>query len=172
MLDDETLKALEPFLDEDCADDPAPKKKMSPLAKKLAKERGVKPEELTSAGPRIMAKDIPQMEGHICADGQPRPWPQLACSSLNHPDDALKGYHLNQIPKAKFGSIEKIEEEFLELKDAVSQGAKIMALVELSDMLGAIKGYIKKEYGDKLTFEDLDKMAEITSRAFESGCRQ
>jgi hypothetical protein len=82
------------------------------------------------------------------------------------------GYHLVQIPKGEYGSVAKIEEELLELKDALAQGNKIMALIELSDMLGAIEGYIKKEYDDKITFDDLKKMADTTCRAFRSGCRQ
>jgi hypothetical protein len=80
------------------------------------------------------------------------------------------GYHLNEITKGKYGELSKIKEEVLELEDAMSQGCKIMALVELSDLYGAIKGYLKREFPDT-KMEDLEIMSAITERAFKNGKR-
>lgn len=82
-----------------------------------------------------------------------------------------KGYSLKNIPRGKFGEISKISEEVKELKDAITQDATIMALVELSDLYGAIEGYIKKHF-PHVTMEDLKKMSAITGRAFENGHRK
>ena len=54
------------------------------------------------------------------------------------------GYHIANIPKGEYGEVSKIEEEIAELKDATSQGSKIMELVELSEIYGAIEGYLRK----------------------------
>lgn len=78
------------------------------------------------------------------------------------------GYHLENIPKAKFGTFEKIVEEFLELKDAHAQKVVVMELVELSDLLGAIDGYVSKY---NLTLSDLIAMKDVTKRVFENGHR-
>ena len=48
------------------------------------------------------------------------------------------GYHLRKIAKGSPGEASKIKEELEEFLDAVDQGVKIMALVELSDLYGAI----------------------------------
>ena len=53
-------------------------------------------------------------------------------------------YHLNEIPRGVFGEISKIDEELCELVDAVQQGNKIMTLCELSDIVGAIEGFLEK----------------------------
>ena len=79
-------------------------------------------------------------------------------------------YHLVEIPKGVFGEVSKIVEEALELQDANAQNAKVMALNELSDLVGAIKGYLEKHHKDT-TFDDIVKMAELTDRAFKSGRR-
>jgi len=57
-------------------------------------------------------------------------------SNLNKP-----GYHLREIKKGELGQFSKIEEEFEEFLDAIEQKNPIMALVELSDMMGAIEHY-------------------------------
>lgn len=54
-------------------------------------------------------------------------------------------YHLRDIPKGILGEFSKIEEEFLEFLDAIEQNNILMALIELSDMLGAIQ-YYKEKY--------------------------
>ena len=82
------------------------------------------------------------------------------------------GYHLTEIPRGEYGEISKILEEAAELKDAMEQGQKLMCLIELSDLLGAIEGYIEKEYEGKITIDDLFNMSYATKRAFESGRRK
>lgn len=80
----------------------------------------------------------------------------------------LVGYHLANIPRGEFGEFSKIEEEFLEAKDAHLQYNNVMVLQELSDLLGAIDEYVKKY---NMTLTDLLKMTEATKRAFVSGHR-
>lgn len=80
------------------------------------------------------------------------------------------GYHIKEIKKGKLGTSDKIREELEELLDAEEQGAKIMCLIELSDMIGAIDLYLKQNFKD-VSLEDLIKMSELTQRAFEDGTR-
>lgn len=80
------------------------------------------------------------------------------------------GYHINDIQRGQFGEISKIEEELAELKDAIQQKNRIMELCELSDLCGAIEGYLKKHYPD-FEIEDLIQMAESTKKAFDDGDR-
>jgi|GEM_PF-552696 len=81
-----------------------------------------------------------------------------------------KSYHLGDIPKGEIGSYSKINEEFLEFKDAILQNNKLMALQELSDVIGAIEMYLENNF-QNISLEDLIKMKEATRRAFESGKR-
>jgi len=78
------------------------------------------------------------------------------------------GYHLLKIPKGEFGEFSKIIEEFHEAQDAFNQECTVMTLVELSDLLGAIEAYASKF---NITITDLQRMSQITRRAFESGKR-
>ena len=78
------------------------------------------------------------------------------------------GYHNKEIPRGKFGEFSKIKEEFLEAEDAFEQDNKVMMLVELSDLLGAIEGYCSKH---NITLNDLLRMKEATKRAFNDGTR-
>lgn len=80
------------------------------------------------------------------------------------------GYHLQEIPKGEIGESSKILEEVLELQDAENQEAKIMALVELSDLMGAVALYLEKHH-PATTMDDLLIMSRITRRAFENGRR-
>ena len=80
-------------------------------------------------------------------------------------------YHLQPIPTGQYGEISKIEEELLELKDAHAQGVKIMELNELSDLIGAIEGYLEKHHSG-IALDDLIAMKKTTRRAFESGHRK
>lgn len=77
-------------------------------------------------------------------------------------------YHLVDIPRGAFGEFSKIEEEFLEAKDALAQENPVMLLQELSDMLGAVEAYTMKY---NITLLDLIIMKDATKRAFESGHR-
>jgi N-acyl-D-aspartate/D-glutamate deacylase len=81
------------------------------------------------------------------------------------------GYHLASITRGVFGDDSKIYEEIDEFVDALDQGVAIMALVELSDVIGAIEGWLAKHH-PSITLADLAKMAAVTNRAFENGSRQ
>ena len=80
------------------------------------------------------------------------------------------GYHVKSIKKHDFGTVEKIFEEYEELIDAKAQGVKIMELVELSDIVGAIEGYVEKAHPG-ITLADLVEMSSVTKRAFLNGHR-
>lgn len=54
------------------------------------------------------------------------------------------GYHLKKIKKGVLGEFSKIQEEYEEFLDALEQENKIMALVELSDLYGAIQKFKQK----------------------------
>lgn len=82
----------------------------------------------------------------------------------------MAGYHLTEPTRGEFGELSKVLEEVEELMDADSQNAKLMVLQELSDMIGAIEGYLKKHH-PSITLQDLIIMKDITARAFESGAR-
>lgn len=81
----------------------------------------------------------------------------------------MAGYHLTEIKKGELGEFSKIEEEFAELLDAHAQNSKVMELIELSDLLGAIEEYLKK---NNLTLKDLKIFSDITKKAFISGERK
>lgn len=85
--------------------------------------------------------------------------------------DAPQGYHVVEIIRGEFGEPSKLWEELSEFQDALCQGSSVMAIVELSDLVGAIKGWLSKHH-PSITLADLDKMAEITCRVFESGYRE
>lgn len=80
------------------------------------------------------------------------------------------GYHLVEIAKGKLGEPSKILEEVEEFIDATNQGVSIMALIELSDLMGAIRAYLGKHH-PTITIDDLNKMSEVTERAFVNGRR-
>ena len=82
----------------------------------------------------------------------------------------MAGYHLTEIKRGVFGELSKIYEEVEEIKDADAQGVKLMLLIELSDLLGAVEGYLEKHQPD-VSLEDLIKMKDVTKRAFTSGGR-
>ncbi len=79
------------------------------------------------------------------------------------------GYHKTEIPRGKFGEFSKIREEFLEAEDAIEQDNKVMLLVELSDLIGAIEGYCENKHN--ITLKDLLIMKEATKGAFNDGTR-
>jgi hypothetical protein len=81
------------------------------------------------------------------------------------------GYHIAKIKKGTIGEVSKIQEELDELKDALQQDADIMALVELSDLYGAIQAFLEHNYPD-MTMIDLRIMSDITRSAFKSGDRK
>jgi hypothetical protein len=83
----------------------------------------------------------------------------------------MAGYHLISIPKGEIGEISKIQEEVLELEDAFKQGAKIMALCELSDLYGAMEAFIERHHPGS-TMKDIRKMSKLTRRSFKVGERR
>ncbi len=80
-------------------------------------------------------------------------------------------YHISDIKKGEYGTSSKIQEEIEELMDAEKQKAKIMAIIELSDIIGSVQGYLEKNY-PYLTIFDLIKMSDITRSAFMDGTRK
>ena len=86
-------------------------------------------------------------------------------------DDDPIGYHVSRIEKGVLGELSKVREELEELIDAESQGAAIMELCEASDLVGALMAWLETHH-PTYTIHDLVKMAELTSRAFESGRRK
>lgn len=81
------------------------------------------------------------------------------------------GYHYNKIPKGIYGEFSKVKEEIAELEDAVEQGNKIMILLELADLYGAIEGYLEKNFPG-FNMEEIEDMSEKTKSAFEDGSRK
>lgn len=79
------------------------------------------------------------------------------------------GYHKNKIPKGIIGEFSKIREEFLEAEDAIEQDNKVMLLVELSDLIGAVELFCVKNYN--ISLNDLITMKNATQNAFSDGTR-
>jgi hypothetical protein len=82
----------------------------------------------------------------------------------------MAGYHIADIPRGQFGEASKIMEEALEFQDAILQGNPVMALCELSDMLGAVEGFLERKH-PTITLNDLIEMKVATKRAFTDGTR-
>jgi hypothetical protein len=80
------------------------------------------------------------------------------------------GYHNKFIIKGILGNISKIEEEYAEFMDAIEQENSVMALIELTDLLGAIEAFTEKNY--KINLEQLIKMTRSTQSAFKDGERK
>jgi hypothetical protein len=83
----------------------------------------------------------------------------------------VPGYHTSPIRKGVLGKISKIREELDELEDAERQGIRVMMLVELSDLIGAIEHFLSASF-PTMTLDDLVKMKNATERAFENGRRK
>lgn len=80
-----------------------------------------------------------------------------------------RGYHRKDIERGVYGEISKVREELEELEDAAQQGVRVMIGVELSDLYGALRAYADQA---GFTMSDLEKMADVTKRVFESGHRK
>lgn len=81
------------------------------------------------------------------------------------------GYHSYEIPRGEPGEFSKVDEEFLEFKDAIDQGVKVMQLCELSDLLGAIELWLERHH-PSIMLDDLIHMSDLTRRAFANGRRK
>jgi hypothetical protein len=79
-----------------------------------------------------------------------------------------EGYHKRKISKGIYGEISKVQEEIDEFCDAKDQNIKIMEMLELSDIYGALES-VAESYG--LNMEDLQKMSNSTKNAFRTGKR-
>lgn len=81
------------------------------------------------------------------------------------------GYHSkNKIfPNGKYGEFSKIQEEFMELEDAYKQSDKILQLCELSDLFGAMEGYVQNEFG--MSMDDLKNFSNKTKSTFQEKIR-
>jgi phosphoribosyl-ATP pyrophosphohydrolase len=80
------------------------------------------------------------------------------------------GYHLRGIEKGILGEPSKIREEAEELIDAYEQDSRVMELVELSDLMGAVEAFLAKRHPG-YTLDDLKTFSAITQRAFVNGRR-
>lgn len=80
------------------------------------------------------------------------------------------GYHLVAIARGELGEISKIREELDELADAMAQGSRVMALVELSDLMGAVQAFMERHLPGT-SMQDLQTFSDITKRAFKNGRR-
>lgn len=80
------------------------------------------------------------------------------------------GYHIRAIEKGSLGDVSKIREEVEELLDAHEQNVRIMELVELSDLVGAINAFLTQRHPG-FSFDDLRMMNNVTARAFRNGVR-
>lgn len=83
----------------------------------------------------------------------------------------MAGYHLADIARGDYGYPSKIFEETEELRDAFEQGNPVMVLAELSDVIGAIEGYLISHH-PTITLDDLIVMKDATLRAFACGDRK
>lgn len=81
------------------------------------------------------------------------------------------GYHKRKIKKGIYGDVSKIQEEIEELLDALEQSNRIMALVELSDLVASMQGFLDKNFPG-FTIDDLIIMAKATDSAFKEGIRK
>ena len=79
------------------------------------------------------------------------------------------GYHLREIKKGVLGEVSKVEEEIDEFKEALEQNNRILAVVELADVYGALEA-LSEGYG--FSMSDLKKMSDATKRAFTDGSRK
>ena len=80
-----------------------------------------------------------------------------------------KGYHVREIPKGILGEFSKIVEEYTELLDAHEQNSNVLEICELTDLIGAIKYYVRNKFN--LSLDDLIKFSKQTENAFRNGKR-
>jgi len=73
----------------------------------------------------------------------------------------MAGYHTRHIVKGKLGEVSKIREELEELEDADYQGAKILILCEIADLVGAVERYLEEKFPG-ITIKDARQMAKLT----------
>jgi len=69
-------------------------------------------------------------------------------------------FHIKKIKRGKYGELSKILEEVEEAIDAEFQKDRVMLLIELSDIVGAVEGVLKKQKFN-ITVEELIKFARL-----------
>jgi len=112
----------------------------------------------------------------VCPFSNPKPVDELwdVIAALLKEDKTCDvgkiGYHINKIERGILGEPSKIREELEEFLDATEQDVSIMALVELSDMIGAVEAYLNKHH-PTIGIHDLKAMNAVTKRAFTNGHR-
>lgn len=79
------------------------------------------------------------------------------------------GYRLKHINKGVFGELSKVREELEEAEDASSQGNRLMLLMELSDIIGAVSAVADN---NNSSLDELLTMHRTTKRAFMNGHRK
>lgn len=82
----------------------------------------------------------------------------------------MTGYHTRAIEKGVLGDSSKIREELEELEDAERQGARVLQLCELADLLGAMEAYVAKHFPN-FGMGDLVTMSRLNRSAFRDGAR-
>lgn len=83
--------------------------------------------------------------------------------------ETMAGYHLREIKtRGIYGEPSKIREELEEYEEAMEQGNRIMALVELADLYGALEAVVIHM---GFNMQDLRRMSSATKRAFQDGSR-
>lgn len=127
-------------------------------------ERGPVTKDLANVIREVNAPSVCPFERKIAAN---KLWDYIADLLPKQP---IPGYHLTEIEKGILGEPSKIAEEVNEFMDAVKQGVDIMALVELSDLQGAIEAYLNKHH-PSISLQSLRDMAAVTARAFANGRR-
>lgn len=107
----------------------------------------------------------------ICPFSEPKPVSELweVIREMVKPE-FVPGYHMADIKKGVLGEASKILEETQEFMDAVEQDVSIMALVELSDLYGAMRHYLENNH-PSVTMDDLGNFSFVTERAFRNGKR-
>lgn len=80
------------------------------------------------------------------------------------------GYHLREIKtKGIYGQVSKVYEELDEYEESLEQGNRIMAILELSDVYGALEALVI-HHG--FNMQDIVRMSCATKRAFQDGTRE
>lgn len=129
----------------------------------------MKTSDMDSAGDNTALLDaIPSCE-RDGAMSNPNPLAALCTPALGEPL-TRPGYHLVAIARGELGELSKIQEELDELRDAMTQGSRIMAAVELADLMGAVQAFMDRHLPG-MTLQDLQTFSAITRRAFENGHR-
>jgi hypothetical protein len=72
-------------------------------------------------------------------------------------------FHEREIPRGKYGEVSKILEEVYEALDSDERNHRLMLLIELSDIVGAVEGVLlHKKFGHSV--EDLIKFARLRGK--------